>query len=402
MTPTDAAYATESGRTLLGGQYPPAWPSWRRAQTANTWVVVPGNTIASINPENNAAINPNYPSSSPWRGITGQTALVTAWNGMSYDKTLDEISMPLGGGHGDYGGNENYWNLLGVDTPTWRMPRNPSGAVGNLITLNDGQEAAGVYADGRLRAIHNYNNILHVPGVGHCVVRQSGKYIADGPNGQRLHSIDRTTGEATLILDWNSLSITGSPYGGSCYDSLRNCIYTIGVGNTPMVKINLNTLVASVVVSSNNYVGAYAKLVYLAAYDLVAVFQSSGTGYPQKFYLFDPSNSYAQISPTLTGSFSSGFTFNGQIGADWDDTAHKFYLWNNSTSTTEISTLAPSGNPRTQSWVESVLSVDGSNAVTPTAMAANQTYGRFAHSPNLGGCWLLNAVGESIRFFALE
>ncbi len=399
-SPVADSYNAASGATIYGGRTAP-WPTWRLAMAANTWAVVPSNTLSSINAENNVAINPNYPSSAPWHAITGFTGITSAWNGMAWDEATATAWLPLQGGHADWGGNEPYKNCFFSNSPAWSMVRNPTGAIGNTGTLNDGLESSGVFFDGRLRPGHSYNNNIYVPGVGPLVVRIKGPYFSGATDFGKVYKIHETTGEATLVCDLTSLS-PGQSYGGAVYDAVRNRVLSTGAGNTPLIAVDMTTGVGSIAVSSNNYVDQYARMVILPAYDLLLILHNGGAGYPPKVYLRELSALGTRIDPTITGSYSAGLTLNGQSGACWDDVNHRLLIWNNATNRTEISTLTPSGNPRTQSWTAGTLTVSGSNAVTPSAAAGNGTYGRFVYSPKLGGCLLWNATGEQPYFFATE
>lgn len=70
-SPVPDSYSTATGGSIYGGRS--GLPAWRSAMVANTWAVVPmANTLADINPRNNAAINPNYPSAPEWAAIGSQ------------------------------------------------------------------------------------------------------------------------------------------------------------------------------------------------------------------------------------------------------------------------------------------------------------------------------------------
>lgn len=396
-SPVNDSYSCASGGTIYAGRY--NWPAWRQAIAANTWAQVGSNTLSVLNPDNDVLINPSYPSSGPWHGSTGFTGIVTAWNGACWDETTGTFWFPLQGGHADWGGNEPYKICLKDASPTFSMLRYPSGAVGNTITLNDGQEATGLYSDGRLRPGHSYNNNIYVPGYGPLICRVKGPFISGATDYGKVYLLNESTGESTLVVDLTSLS-PGQSYGGAAYDASRNKVLTTGVGNTPLVAINMTTSVATVAVTSDNYIGQYAKLVVLPEHDLLMFIHNGGGGYPAQIYMRELSALGTLITPTLSGSASAGLSLNGQVGAAWDSVNGRLLLWNNATSRTEISTLTPGANPRTDTWTWGTLSVSGSNTETPTAAAGNGTYGRFGYSESLGGCFLLNAVSQKIYFFA--
>lgn len=404
-SPTNSFYYGPVGQDVYAGRN--AWPAWRSAMAANTWAQIPGNTLSSIDPENSPAINPNYPGQSPWRAGSGQSAVVNDWAGACWDDSTQSMWFPLQGGHSDYGGNEPYRHRVNQATPSFVMLRNPSGAIGDEIVLNDGQESTGLYSDGRLRSVHSYNNNVFAPGLGPVICAGVFDYLSGAGGFERVYLLNETTGEATLLYDYSALYGIGTMSGAGTYDSLRNCIWLIGVGQTVLLRVSLPSGTTTATVSSNNYVGSYARTVYLPQYDLVAVVQSGANGYPQSFYLWDVSQTTPiVIQPTLTGSWSSGLqtAAPGQVGMDWNGS--ELLIWDNTTNTTDVSVLAPSvqtsSGARTQPWTKSVISAAGSNVVTPTVRASTGTYGRWAYSATLGGCYLLNDHAQQAYFYATQ
>ena len=138
-------------------------------------------------------------------------------------------------------------------------------------------------------------------------------------------------------------------------------------------------------------------MVHIPSLDVIAYCSGSAP----LFKVFDPVT-YLHTSPTVSGSFPAGFAQNGQQGMDWSEDLGCLLLWNNSGDQTVISTLTPGANPRTDAWTVGTLTVDGANAVTPSARSATGTYGRFGYSPFLKGCFVVNDVSQPIYFFATE
>jgi len=149
--------------------------------------------------------------------------MFNAWCGGCYDQQNDVFWAPLQGGHGDYAGNEPYKIGLNVGTPTWAMVRNPSGAVGNVLTTNDGQEATGVYSDGRPRAVHSYNKPVYVPGDGPWLgVTGATSWSSSGGLIAPLR-VDPTTGEGTYgaQITTSAPALARTSGGGSTFDPTR-------------------------------------------------------------------------------------------------------------------------------------------------------------------------------------
>lgn len=401
-SPVNDSYSCLTGGSIYAGRQAVV-PAWLAAQTVNTWTNIPGAAFSTYNPELSALINPNYPGTSPWHTSNGFPGKNNAWCGAAWDDSTATFWKMLDGGHADWAGNEPFKVCLNADTLSWSMLRYPSDSVGNVITLNDGADNTNFFtADGRLRPGHSYNNNIYVPGIGPLVTRQEYVCFAPGSPPAKVFKINETTGEATLLCDYSSLGasgIYGSGTGGATYDASRNCLWVLPTGAAALFKINLNTNVGTIAKSQSNLNNGYARPMYIPGTDVIAVFHNGGGGYiASKFYLIDVANGFTIIQPSLTGTPSAGLTQNGQTGMDWDGT--RLLFWNNATNRTEISTLTPNSDPRV-AWVWGTLTVDGSNAVTPTAATSTGTYGRFGYSSKLKGCYLHNAVSDAMSFFKM-
>ena len=133
---------------------------------ANTWKEVGINTLDDVNPEYDST-SVKLPKHTSMESSTEHKSIIIAWCGACFDDNESVLWLPLGG-HSDYAGKyEPYKEIdLSVNSPTWEMVRPPSGAIGNQMVLDDGQEATGLYSDGRLRAVHSYNKPVYVPQIG--------------------------------------------------------------------------------------------------------------------------------------------------------------------------------------------------------------------------------------------
>jgi hypothetical protein len=90
-------------------------PQWRRDMADNTRINLNLNSQASVDPELSASLNPNFPSSAPWRGATGYAGAF-AYGGLNYAPDLGTYGTIVGtvGGHNGYWGNE----VVGFDIAT--------------------------------------------------------------------------------------------------------------------------------------------------------------------------------------------------------------------------------------------------------------------------------------------
>jgi hypothetical protein len=363
--------------------------------TVGTWIEIPfANTLNDLNPKNNAALNPNHPLSPEWQGSDGQASIVYAWGGACFDDDLAEIHLPLSGGHGNYAGNEPYTGSLNQEYPAWRMLRAPSGAIGNLLTTNDGQESSGVYSDGRPRSIHPYSKPVFVPGVGPCVGTMGNMAWSAGGGSSRFLRVHPTTGEPTIGATPNPQEGGGySSGGGATYDPSRHSVWWRSRANQAFARYDVASDTWETR-GSTFYLDAYTTLSYMASDDCILW---GNTGLSQQWAVFDcATNTLYQpiFSGTPAGSLRAGLA-----QPHWSDHHGAFLCWDNSSSTTLITRLTPGANPRSDAWTIDALTVDGSNAVTPSVRQANGTYGRSIYSNTLGGFVLLNSTSGPVYFF---
>lgn len=385
---------TGVGAIYAGMVAPAQYPVWRQGLALYETVVIPhvGN-LASINPENNPAINPNYPAAAPWRGSTGFPALMSAYCGAAYDDSTGEYWLPLSGGHQDYAGNEQYKATVIADQLQWSMIRNPSGAIGNVITLNDGLESSGVYSDGRLRAVHSYSYSCAANGKIYAAAL-IGQYHS-GQTGKRwVVEIDKITGEYTLICDYSDTPNIGSGYGGAAIDPTRSKMFISGQETTRFVVVDLTSGTYVNIGALDNIFGAYSTAVYAPEPDRVIFVARQRVETEYKAH-----RGIAVINPATNtvvypacGDFPA--FIGGAVGAAWVGNA--LWVWDNATSTNTFAVLTPSNlADLAQPWTVSTITTTGA---TITAAQGAGTYNRLQYSERLGGVLLINAVNQPMFF----
>lgn len=391
-TPRADSSSAPSGAVLAAGRAAPSGlPSWVSSASAGQWGVVPvAAALSTLDPKTNDAINPNYPGSPEWYGSTGFAGIVDPWCGGCYNADGDELWLPLGGGHNDYGGNEPYKLSLNQETPAWTMVRAPSGAIGNLLTTKDSQEASGVYSDGQPRSIHSYNKPVWVPNVGPYISAQGGTWYSGQAGTKKAIFIDPDTGMGTMLAE-----CTGSlpsNISAACFDPSRGTqgsIWSRGAGASFAKMQRYDVAADSWTVDIGNSLAPdnYLGMCYMPEEDCILLI------YPSGQRVFDCTTGVYH-NPTFSGSPAASHSAGQPV---W--VGGKAYMWNNSTNTTLITRYTPGENPRTDEWTVDTLTVDGGNAVTPTAKQTNGTYGRFAYSPNLGIFILTNSISGPVYFF---
>jgi hypothetical protein len=384
--------ATNWQSTLVDGQSiswddAPLWgitprvslPDWRTSMTSLTWALVGTNTLADVDPEDDAGVNPNYPSGAPWHGSAGQAGVMSAWGGGVWDEDERRLLI-FGGGHGDYGGNELYaWN---ADTAAFSRLTSPTGAIGNTGTLTDGLEASGVYFDGQPRSFHTYNNLALRNGTLWC---SGGSPYVNGGFTSRPFYFDAEAG--SWVKDSNE-SIASS--GSLCYDPVRDHFMCFGQSTSPPFIYDPVTHTRTSHAKGWT-ASAYNRSIYDPVRDAVLIAKDSDT-----IQIIDAAGVANTVVMTTSGTGPTGL---GHIGFVYDSRADRYLWWNGGTT---IYTLTPPvGDFRAGTWVWSTISVSGSNTVTPTSAPPAGTFGRFWYSEIMNCVGVVNAVTQKMYVFAL-
>lgn len=371
---------------------------------SNTWAEIgTANTLADIDPGLDPTITPpgaDYVA-------RGMTLGLLAWTGGVWDDDSGTFWIPLGGGHTDYGGNEPYRIKLDADAPQWQMVRRPTGAIGNTGRTRDGREISGLYFDGRLRAVHSYNNQTFVPGLGPVITRLAGCFYTAtiSPGNARAYRLD-DNGEAHLICDYAALA-GGNPVisalDGTCaYDpsrGRRGTIWTLGHGLSKLISIDLETRVATAHTGAIGFLASADAMHYLPEYDALA---GINRGVLKIWPLWR--NEYATITPVQVGNFSVGLDIVNLtgFGSTWSPVLRQLCLYENrSNRLGEISTLTPTGDA-SATWSRGVLPVAAANRVVPPPLANDGLFGRFGYSTKLRGFYLVPSTRSKPYFFATE
>lgn len=408
--PDMGAVITGRATPAIGAASDPYVPAWARTQTAQTWAEVPmALTLDDINPITDPTINPNYPGTPEWSENTARQAMIVdAWCGATYDEARDVMWLGLGGGHNDYGGNEIYACNFAAAAPAWRIVRKPSGAIGNLLTTHDGQEATGLYSDGRPRAVHTYNKWAYANGVGPVmIVHGNGSYSAAAGKRWGLF-FNEANGEVSGFSAENPVASDSSGLG-ACYDPSRHAIWYRAVNTSPTYRYTIptsggpHTGAAASAVGSSVSLQRYQSLTYLPGFDCILIGHSDEGGSTGGWQVFDCATG-TYYTPTFSGSAPMGTT-QGKGQPRWVPALAAVCCWNNASNRTQITKLTPGANPRTDAWTVSALPVSGSNTVTPSAATSpgggSGTYGRFVYSPRMGGFLVFNATTGPTYFYKI-
>lgn len=384
-SPVADSYSCASGGIISAGRFrlPSGFPS-----SPLTWSEVGSNTLAEIDPAIDPLVNPNYPGDAPWKGINSHPSVISAWSGGAWDEATKSLYI-TGGGHGDYGGNEVYkWNAA---TGLFSMVTKPSGAIGNIGTLNDGNDASNpCYFDGQPRSAHNYGNLRIVNGE---FWNFQGANYSLGMGVRSAFKLAGTSFVRQTTRTW------GASYGMTVWDSLRSRFLVISSGNGQpnWWKPSDDSTGAMAHWTNNDEQEAYG--VYDTRRDIVLQFSK----YVTCFKCDDTSDAVA-ITATGTPPTWASYTALGapsRSGVVYDYDNDRYLVWGNGSSIYVLTPPAIGQNPLAATWVWSKIDPAAGNTVTPTAAASNGTYGRFWYSPSMKCCGVVNAVTQKMYVFRL-
>lgn len=374
-------YAGESGGVIAAGRHRTF--ALISAIPANNWALVGGNTLSAVNPATDPLVNPNYPADAPWIGSNGHPSVVSAWSGAAWDEATKSLYI-TGGGHADYAGNEVYkWS---ASSGLFARLNNPTGAIGNTGTLNDGLDSSSpAYFDGRPRSAHTYNHLRFIEGVlwnfqgstfrSGFGIRGAFKFYSD---------------------DWhrNGTTTFGNNYGATIYDETRSRFVTISPGTGQprwYDPVTDSTGIFAHWSNNSDSSGSEVQCVYLKGRDITVSF----TADIQLFKLNDTADS---TSATVSG-IATPWADLRIIGAVYDDVNDRILCWHGGS---DIYVLTPPAtNPITGTWVWSKISPAVGNSVVPTSPTPAGTFGRFWHSPSLNCCGVINDVAQKMYVFKL-
>ena len=386
-SPVADSYGCASGGVIAAGKV--YWPAWRRAMAVGTWANPGSNTLGDLDPKLDPLVNPNYPGDAPWKGITGQVSVVSAWSGAAWDEATRSLYI-TGGGHGDYAGNEVYkWDAL---TGAFARINKPSGAIGNTGTLNDGNDATNpCYFDGKPRSAHNYGNLQMV--AGEFWNFQGSNYA----NGFGVRSAFKLVGSEFVRQTTRTF---GASYGMTIWDSARSRFLLISSGNgqPQWWKPSDDTLDQMTHWTNNDQQEAFG--VYDSRRDIVLQFSRYVTCFKCDDTADAATITASGTPPNWVTYTALGYPSRSSVVYDYAN--DRYLVWGNGASIYILTPPTVGQNPLAATWVWSQIDPAVGNSVTPTAAASNGTYGRFWYSPFLKCCGVVNSTTERMHVFALE
>src|SRR5574343_168692 len=383
------SYSCAPGGRIAAGRH--LLPAWLSAMPVHTWATPGSNTISSVDPAIDPAVNPNYPATPPWWGSNGHGSVITAWCGGAWDEVKKQLFV-TGGGHADYGGNEVY--VWSAQTGAFSRINKPTGAIGNTGNLIDGLDATiPTLFDGQPRAAHTYGNLRVVNG--EFWNFQGAVWYA----GFGAISAFKLVGTSWVR---QTTRIFPECYGMTVWDSTRQRFVIVSSGNAvPVFWKPSDDTTGSIGIGTgytNGSSGVYGD--YDPLRDIILQFSTNVT-------CLKADGSADAVTITATGTAPNWATYlpeghSSGAGVVRDAANDRWLIWGGGTSIYVLTPPAVVQNPLTATWVWPKIDADASNTVTPTAPTAHGTFGRFWYSPSLKCCGVVNSVTQKMYVFRIE
>lgn len=333
------------------GQSLGAAPSWAQSMQPGTWTTISLNTMADVNPANEAASNSRYPNSPSYGGNTGQAAVLSAWNGaaLATGYGTKGALITWGGGHQDYYGNEVY--AFDLATQRWKRLSNPYQNISFPVSN-------GIWPDGTPSVPHTYGFAGYHPRTNSfvCLMTQTSNTPENATipvmfdlGASRWRTGPKDSGGALVYGGWAVYDSTRDAWWGEGGDSGGNFVkFSMGSGD------GTNG-------TWTNYPAKFSALNSRAAIDpsndilLVTLFNQDDT-----IRAIDLKNPGADAIVLKQGG--SIPTREGAHGWEWSDARKAFIYWRRGSGVYEVKLSGSDWRTGTWNWTNLTAAANG---VTP-------------------------------------
>lgn len=372
------------------------------AASPTAWTQLSANTFISQQP---AVADKNSTGFESTASVTG------AWSSVAWDSLRGQLVLGLGGGHGNYSGNESY--LWQAATLSWARASLPS----KVVAVNVSGSNVFMPVDGASNApgsAHTYDGQVYLPVMDRVLV-------LPGPTFNWAGGPVHPDGSAAGPYLWNPALADPSKVGGTTGSAVNpaviggqmwtnlNVPQTITgwfgtVGLNGVDRVSAAAVVGGVdhvyytgVAAGNqwlmDYVPSTGALTALAANgSSQAIYGSAGLD-PARNWFVGPNQAGTGFAGyditagvgfdiTLAGggpSFSSLLT----AGVDFLGVADAFMVWDGAGKVLKLT--APASGVRADAWTLALVT-DGTGGPIPAGMNVSGVRGKFVCIDDIGGC----------------
>jgi hypothetical protein len=175
---------------LSSSTTPSTYPAWRQGMSPFQWKKISNTSINTITPQ----ILVSGQEDADGMGIAGVLGgRMTAWNGLAANTDTNRVYSAANGGHADYAGNEVYEIDFSVDSPKWRILREPTEAKYirascYMAPCRNGlpPQYIDYYDDGRPSSTHTYYALQFHRGLRSILKVGAGSLYGSGNEGNSI------------------------------------------------------------------------------------------------------------------------------------------------------------------------------------------------------------------------
>ncbi len=358
----------------------PSWAGPIEDLQPGEWYEVPNSRLDALDP-------------CPTRNCVysgGQSSVVTAWNGGTFDTKRNRLVL-WGGGHSDYGGNEMY--VFDVNTLQWTRLTNPSTNIANN---------ADPYPDGRPNPRHTYGSPVYIPSIDRYWVL-GGSIWYDGGcfNKPWMYNFSASPPESGWEVQVSTIAgePTGDCGGLAVYDPLKDRVILLaglGYSGKKVIEFNPRNLSAPWKIINDS---ACRNLSAMGALDtkrrkFVVIGGTESTDCSSLgTWVVDIDKSGAPMSALSTTGTTEIESTNAP-GVVYDPISDRIVAWNGGAT---VYTL----NMDTRVWEKHQPAA--SNKVTPgSTAAARGVFGRFQYIPSANAFIVVTSTSENVFIYKLS
>jgi hypothetical protein len=326
----------------------------------------------------NSKIRPYVPSPLP-QGYSGPSSITVAWNGGFFDSVRNRYVV-MGGGHGDYAGNEMY--AFNLDTLQWSRLWGPTP---NSQIPPIGSASVEVYADGKPSSRHTYSGIQHLPNVDKYFVHGGSLWGGSGGMGKTTWFFDPDQSMWTRQADISSCYGSGAvPF--TAYDPNTGLVYA----HKYIRLCEYNPLTDTWRTRGGDNKGASPSAT--AVFDPKRKqFCLIGGGSTQCYDMASTTTSIPLVKIATTGDKTCETA--SYPGVDYDPVSHRIVAW---AGGADVYTL----DLTTRVWTK--LPASAGNTVTPTAPTHTGSHSRWRYIPSKNIFMIVNSIDQNVYVYKLS
>jgi hypothetical protein len=325
----------------------------------------------------NSKIRPHLPSPLPYGS---PAAIMNAWSGGFFDSARNRYVV-MGGGHGDYAGNEMY--VFNLDTLQWSRLWGPTP---NSQIPPIGSAVVEVYADGKPSSRHTYSGIQYLPNVDKYFVHGGSLWSGSGGMGKTTWFFDPALSTWTQRADISSGCYGGGAVPFTAYDPNTGNVYA----HKYTSLCEYNPLTNTWRKRGGDSKGASPRAT--SVFDPKRKqFCLIGGGSTQCYDMASTASSIPLQTIATTGDKTAESV--SYVGVDYDRISEKIVAW---AGGADVYTL----DLTTRVWTK--LPASASNTVTPTAPTHTGSHSRWRYIPSKNVFIIVNSIDQNVYVYKLS